>query len=78
METNRGEIARRVVEQVSHSFEVYLHCLSFVNFLFCFFFVIIFPSMVFGKDPFYYTANEGGSISKVDALSNNTNKRPLN
>lgn len=38
--------------------------------LFCFFVTIIFPSIGFGNGPFYYTANEGGSISKVDALSN--------
>jgi len=31
---------------------------------------IIFPSAGFGNGSFYYTANEGGSISKVDALSN--------
>lgn len=36
----------------------------------CLFLVIIYPSMAFGNGPFYYTANEGGSISKVDALSN--------
>ena len=36
----------------------------------CFFMTIIFPSSGFGNGPFYYTANEGGSISKVDALSN--------
>ncbi len=40
------------------------------TFLSCLLFVMIFPSMAFANNPFYYTANEGGSISKVDALSN--------
>ncbi len=38
--------------------------------IFCFLITIIFPSIVFAKGAFFYTANEGGSISKVDALSN--------
>ncbi len=35
-----------------------------------FFITIAFPSIAFGDGALYYTANEGGSISKVDALSN--------
>ncbi len=36
----------------------------------CLFFVIIFPLIAFANGPFCYTANEGGSISKVDVSSN--------
>jgi YVTN family beta-propeller protein len=31
---------------------------------------IILPSLVFGSSSYFYTANEGGSISKIDAISN--------
>jgi YVTN family beta-propeller protein len=41
-----------------------------ISFLSCLLFVIVLPSLAFGGGPFYYTANEGGSISKVDASSN--------
>ena len=54
----------------SHQPEVHLHHLRSVILLFCFFITIIFPSIGFGNGAFYYTANEGGSISKVDASSN--------
>jgi YVTN family beta-propeller protein len=37
--------------------------------LFCFI-SIAFSSIAFGESTFYYTANEGGSISKIDGLSN--------
>ncbi len=37
---------------------------------FCFLITIVFLGRGFADDPFFYTANEGGSISKVDALSN--------
>ncbi len=37
--------------------------------VFCFI-SIAFSSMAFGESAFYYTANEGGSISKVDVSSN--------
>ena len=54
----------------SHQPEVLLDRLHSVILLLCFFITIIFPSIGFGNGAFYYTANEGGSISKVDALSN--------
>ncbi len=54
----------------SHRPAVHLHRLRSIILLFCFFITIIFPSMGFGNDALYYTANEGGSISKVDASSN--------
>jgi len=72
---NKQEIDRRVagpkvpslLERLfSHQPEV-LHSIVL---LFCFFVTTIPPSIGFANDVFYYTANEGGSISKVDALSN--------
>lgn len=39
-------------------------------FLFCVLITITFPSRGLGQNAFYYTANEGGGISKVDASSN--------
>ncbi len=52
------------------SSEVYLNLLQSIIFLLCFFVNILVPSTGFGEGAFYYTANEGGSISKVDASSN--------
>ncbi len=64
-----------VDEKVSSLFEkffsrrprVHLHRLRSVILLFCLLIPTIRPSIGFGNGAFYYTANEGGSISKVDA-----------
>ncbi len=54
----------------SHRPGIHLHRLRSVILLSCIIITIIPPSIGFGNSAFYYTANEGGSISKVDALSN--------
>ena len=64
MRTNRQGIARRVADPLGYSF---LHS---VVLIFSLFIATLFPSIGFGNEAFYYTANEGGSISKVDASAN--------
>ncbi len=51
----------------SHRPGAHLHRLRSVILLFCLFIPTVCPSLGFGNGAFYYTANEGGSISKVDA-----------
>ncbi len=64
MRTNRQGIARRVADPSRYSF------FRAVILSFSLFIAILFPAIGFGNEAFYYTANEGGSISKVDASAN--------
>lgn len=78
MRANGRGIARQAAERMlslfvglfSRHLLVHPHRVRAVALWLSFFLIIIFPSVGSQNRAFYYTANEGGSISKIDASTN--------